>query len=313
MTFFLDGFILFILFIFLGVLADFLVENVTYIGKVLKIRIFTFGILLGLVTTLPELFLGIKASIDQVGALSVGNILGGVVVILGLVLGISLIFHREILTHSKLSSLLPMVFVIFFPIFLGFDGVFGFIDGIILLGLYFSLILYLYHKNHFGNSFGFGIVNKNNLSKALFLSIFGIVGILITSHFIVERTLRLLESVQVNELIIGLLVFSLGTNLPEIIIAVTSWKKKVFDLSLSHILSSTFTQVLVLGILAILHPIYFNVDSNYWMTAFFLGLVLILFAYFYHSDKKMDQREGWVLICVYILFIVTNFYFVLYL
>lgn len=306
MILFLDGLILFIL---LGVLADFLVENVTYIGKVLKIRIFTFGILLGLVTTLPELFLGIKASIDEVSALSVGNILGGVVVILGLVLGISLIFHREVLTHSKLSSLLPMVFVIFSPVFLGFDGVFDLIDGIIMVGLYLGLISYLYYKNHFGNSFGFGIVNKNNLSKALFLSIFGIIGILITSHFIVERTLQLLENIQVNELIIGLLVFSLGTNLPEIIIAITSWKKKVFDLSLSHILSSTFTQVLVLGLLAVLQPIYFNADSSYWITAFFLGPTLLLFAYFYHSDKKMDQREGWILICVYLLFIITSFSF----
>ncbi len=309
MTIVFDGLFLFLLFILLGVLADFLVENVTYIGKVAKIRIFTFGILLGLVTTLPELFLGIKASIDQVGALSVGNILGGVVVILGLVLGMSLVFHREIFTQSKLSSLLPMVFVIFSPILFGLDGSFGLFDGMSMIGLYLGLVLYLYNKNHFGNSFGFGIVNRNTLSKALFLSVSSIIGILITSHFIVERTLYLLESIQVNEFVIGVLIFSLGTNLPEIIIAITSWKKKVFDLSLSHILSSTFTQVLVLGILAILQPIYFNVDANYWITAFFLGLTLLLFAYFYHSDKKMNRGEGWILICVYLLFILTSFYF----
>ncbi len=313
MTIIFDGLLLFLLFLLLGILADFLVENVTHIGKALRIRIFTFGILLGLVTTLPELFLGIKASIDQVGALSVGNILGGVVVILGLVLGMSLILHREILTHSKLSSLLPMIFVIFSPILFGLDGSFGLFDGISMIGLYLGLIFYLYQKNHFGNSFGFGIVNRNTLNKALFLSVSSIIGILITSHFIVERTLHLLESIDVNEFIIGLLVFSFGTNLSEIIIAITSWKKKVFDLSLSHILSSTFTHVLVLGILAVFQPIYFKIDVNYWVTAFFLGITLLLFAYFYHSDKKMERREGWILVCVYFLFILTSFYFGLFL
>lgn len=104
----------------------------------------------------------------------------------------------------------------------------------------------------------------------------------------------------------GLLVFSIGTNLPEISIALTSWRKKTSELSLSHLLSSAFTNVLVLGILSFMQPIVFEVNATYWIMSIFLAVTLILFTYFYHSDRDMDRVEGAVLIGVYGLFLVVN-------
>ena len=52
-------------------------RNIKYIASALHIKLFAFGIVLGLITTLPELSVGINATIDGVAALSVGNLLSG--------------------------------------------------------------------------------------------------------------------------------------------------------------------------------------------------------------------------------------------
>lgn len=300
---------LLLLFIALGWSADFAVKNIKYLAVVLKIRLFAFGILLGLITSLPELSLGINATIDRAIALSVGNLFGGILVMLGLILGTSLIFNRKVATDGRLATLVPTVLIIFSPILFGVDGKFGLLDGLAMTGLYIGLIYYLYRLNHFSNNKHIEITDGNRVGKSIILAIAGIIGVIVASHWIVGITLDLLKYIQVSQLVIGLVVFSIGTNLPEISIAITSWRKKSSELSLSHLLSSSFTNVLIFGILAIIRPIVFDTNSAFWIVAFFLVIILVLFTYFYHSDKKMDWREGIILLVGYILFIAVNIYF----
>lgn len=310
MSVLIDSLSLLFLFAVLGVAADFAVKNIKYIASILKIRLFAFGILLGLITTLPELSVGISATIDGVASLSVGNLLGGIIVLLGLIIGASLLFNRQIVTDGKLKILIPEVAVIFSPILFGMDGSYGLLDGLAMVGLYLGLIFYLYFANH---SFGVSrleMINKNKIAKAILLSIAGIVFVLLASHWIVKITLDLLDYINVSKLVTGILIFAIGTNLPEITITITSWRKKTSELSLSHLLSSAFTNVLILGILASLRPIPFAVGPAYWVLAIFMGLVLISFLFFYHSNKKMDRREGFILLLIYALFLIVNFWIV---
>lgn len=309
MTILLNFLSLFLLFIVLGITANFVVENIKYIASVLKIRLFAFGILLGLITTLPELSVGINATIDRASSLSVGNLLSGIIVIFGLVLGVSLFLNRQIITDGKLSIVIPEVLVIFFSIILGLDGNYGLLDGLIMIVMYFCLIFYLYLVNHSFNLSHKEIINNNKIAKTIFFSIAGIVIILLTSHWIVGITLNLLNYINISKLAIGVLVFAIGTNLPEISIAITSWRQKTSELSLSHLLSSAFTNVLVLGILAVMRPINFEVGPTFWTLVVFLSAIMFLFLFFYHSGKKMDRREGLVLLTIYGLFLIVNFYF----
>ena len=309
MPIFLDILILIILFILLGWAADFAVKNIKYLGIVLKIRLFVFGILLGLVTSLPELSLGINATIDNAAALSVGNLLGGIVVMLGLILGSSLLINRKIATDGRLSTLIPTVLVIFSPVLFGIDGKYGLLDGLMMIVLYVGLIFYLYRANNSGISRNFEITDGNQIGKSILLAIVGVIGVLVASYWIVDITLNLLNYINVSQMVIGILVFSIGTNLPEISITVTALRKKTSELSLSHLLSSSFTNVLILGVLALIRPIVFDTNHTFWVAGIFLGVMLTLFAVFYYSGRKMDRREGAVLLIGYILFIAANVYF----
>lgn len=228
---------------------------------------------------------------------------------LGLILGTSLILNRKIATDGRLATLVPTVLVIFSPILFGVDGKFGLLDGLAMTGLYIGLIFYLYRLNHFSSNKHIEITDSNQVGKSIILAIAGIIGAIVTYHWIVEITLDLLNYIQVSQLVIGLVVFSIGTNLPEISIAITSWRKKSSELSLSHLLSSSFTNVFILGILVIIRPIFFDTNLTFWAVALLLGIILVLFTYFYHSGKKMDRREGAILLAGYILFIAVNIYF----
>lgn len=301
-----DIIVLFFLFIFLGIMADLVVRNISYLATVIKLKLFAFGIILGLITTLPELSVGLNATLDQAASLSVGNLLGGVMVILGLVLGVSLIFNRKIVTDGNFQTIIPEMAVIFLPVILGLDGRYGLGDGLILVGAYLALIFYLFRLNYNFTRPQLEFVLQKKVVKATLLSIVGVIFIILISNLIVKTTLDLLTYLDISRFLIGLLVFAIGTNLPEIFIAIMSWKEKTFELSLSHLLAAAFTHTLVLGILAVINPISFFVSKAYLLLAVFLGVLLVLFVFFYRSQKKLDRREGFALAGVYLLFLITN-------
>lgn len=309
MSILVNSIFLIFLFAILGLAADLAVRNIKYITLSLKMNFFTMGVLLGIITNLPELSVGINAAVEGESSLSVGNILGGIIVVIALITGISVIFNREIKSDSDFKILIPIALVIFSPFLLGLNGHYGILDGLILIALYLGLLFYLYRSKRSFNR-QIVLIERHKIIKALFLSIIGVILVMLSAHWIVGITLKLFEGTGVSNLVIGLLIFAIGTNLPELSIAFTSWKRKVSALSLSHLVSSAFTHVLVLGLLAVLRPIDFIVGPAYYSLFLFIILILILFVLFSRSNKSLERREGFVLLFVYFAFIATNIFLI---
>jgi len=311
MSIILNIIILLALFALLGLAADLAVKNIRLVALSLRMKLFALGIILGIMTTLPELSVGINATLEDAGALSVGNIMGGIVVLIGLILGASLILNRKVATADNLRSLLPASLVILSPFFLGVDGRFGIFDGVVMVALYVGLISYLYYLNRSPMSVGgLAIIGKRKIVKEIFIAILGIIAVMLISHWIIEFTLVLLEKVAASKLMIGLILFSIGTNLPEITITLTSWRRKSSDLSLSHLISSAFTNILVLGLLAILNPITFTIGPAYYALVFFVSLIIILLIIFSHTDKSLSRIEGAILLMIYVFFVAFNLFLI---
>lgn len=298
-----------ILFAILGWSADVAVKNIKLIALSLRMKLFALGIILGIMTTLPELSVGINATLEDAGALSVGNIMGGIVVLIGLILGSSLIANKKVATNDIVKSLIPTSFVILAPFILGIDGRFDAIDGIIMVLLYLILIFWLYRTNKSKEPISLiRITNRRKAAKEVLLSVGGVIIVMLTANWIIDLTMLLLDKVDVSKLLIGLILFSIGTNLPEITIAITAWRHKTPDLSLFHLVSSSFTLILVLGLLSILKPITFTIGPVYYALAFFVSLMIILLIIFSHTDKSLSRIEGAILLGVYFFFLATNIY-----
>ena len=309
MSLFFNILILIAIFAILGVSADIAVNNIRSIAKALRLKLFALGIVLGLFTTLPEFAVGINASLEGAGSISVGNIMGGVIVLIGLILGTSLILNKKVGTDNSLKTLFPACLVILSPFLLGIDGSYGFLDGLVMISLYAGLIFYLYYLNRDKNLDGqLAVIDKGKIGKSVVFAILGVILVMLASHWIVQITLGLLETIQVSKLFIGLILFAIGTNLPEITITLTAWRKKSSELSLSHLLSSVFTNIFVLGSLAVLSPINFETNLVYYVLVFFAVLIVSLLFIFAKSDRSLSRKEGGVLLLIYIIFVVINIF-----
>ena len=147
------------------------------------------------------------------------------------------------------------------------------------------------------------IFKKDNISKKILLIIIGLVGLILFSELIVRATLFLLKDYNISTFIVGLLIFSVGTNLPELIIAVRSFKRKVEELSFSNLIGSAMGNVLMIGILSSLKTIKIEVDYSYVFLLIFSFVFFTILYIFYKTDKLLSRSEGLVLLFLYLFFV----------
>jgi cation:H+ antiporter len=300
------------LFYILGKAADLVIVNVRNIGEKLGIQIFFLGILLGFLTSMPELFLGINSIIGGVQEVSLGNLMGGIIVLFGLVFGVSIFYNRKIKTNGRIMDFALAFIYMLFPLFLGLDGKIGIIDAFILIAVYVYIlyIFYIDQKKH--NHFEICLRNKDSdIFKKILHIIIGMILVVAVSSLIMKIFIYFLNGLQVSIFIIGLIVFSLGTNLPELIVAIRSFKRKASDLSTSNIIGSAISNIVIIGVLALFKPFEVQINSSYYALIFFTVLIFTVFLHFYKTDKALTRKEGMVLLLIYFSFLITQFNFLL--
>src|SRR3989344_5437375 len=244
-----------VLFYILGQAADFVIVNLRKLGESLGIQIFFLGLILGLITSLPELAIGITAFTSGLPSISVGNLLGGLVVLFGLILGGNLILNRTIATDGRVSGIAPVLLYLVAPLALAANGILTSLEGSVLLLGYPVLLLWLYRRNRTLGAKIETVLVQKKIAQRLLTVLFGVAIVLIVSNFIVKLTSTALSQTQVSGFVVGLLLFSLGTNLPEIIVTIRSWKRGAKTLSLSNILGSAMANIMLLGTFTFFKPV----------------------------------------------------------
>lgn len=302
--------ILILFFLVLGKSADFVVTRVKKISKDYKIPIVFSGLILGFFTSAPEFFIGIQSTVLGVSAISYGNLIGGIIVLFGLIAPLQIFLNKgmRIKNIFSIQELVAILIFLILPGVLMIDGSIYPIEGSVLFILYFALINFIslrdlaHHKNFF--------LDKKHLREFFFI-ILGLVAILISSHFIVTVSLRIIETYHLPLFLVGLTAFSIGTNLPELILTVRSWQKKSKDLAFGNMVGSAITNVLIIGMLSMVRPIQISIGAPFLVLLFFFIFLCILFTVLAVSGKRFTQREGLALLGVYIVFIITQI-FVIY-
>lgn len=298
--------ILLVLFYLLGKTADLVVQNIRLLGRRLGLNVYFLGLLLGAFTTGPEMSVAINSSVKGVPSAAFGNLMGGLVVIFGLILGASAILNRKIKTNDDGKNGFGLVlFYLFLPLLLSLDGSLGNYDGLILIILYFFIVYYLYRLNRakvHKNDTQIVASGKHSPYKNIFLAILGIVLLLIIANAILTLTGFLVASFKVSFFVIGLLLYALGTNLPEIIVTLHSFKNHLAGLAYAGLLGSALANVLVVGVLAYLNGFVVQFTGAFWILfAASLGLYALIF-FFHRSKQGFTRAEGWVMAGVYFAF-----------
>jgi cation:H+ antiporter len=295
------------LFIMLGFSARWVIHASMAIG--IKLRIggfFTGFVILGLLTSTPEFLVAINSVAEGYSSLSLGNLLGASLVLITLVTGISILTRGEvcILCMVRRRTLALFSFVVMLPVLLALDGVLSTVDGFVLIATYIAYLLYMLSREHL-YAVPAPITNGLSMRRSLAIFAVGAAVLIIASRFAVDIGRSLALETGISSLLIGLGIFSVGTNLPEIALALTARRASQRGFVFGDVLGSAAANTLIVGIVALLHPVTIHDTSSFLVAGSFLAVALILFSAFAHSDRRMKTGESIIMLAVYAAFLVA--------
>ncbi len=287
--------------------AGMIVSAVDRLAQKLKLSSFAMSFfVLGILTSIPEISVGINSIIDGDPEIFVGNLIGGTVVLYLLAIPILAVFGNGIILDHKLTTrnLVFSLLVVSAPAFLIIDGKITAYGGIFLILLYLALFYFIEKGKGLMEKVKDNIFHHNNhLLKDVSFILLGIAVIFLSSKYLVDMTIYYSEIISISPFIISLLLLALGTNLPELSLAVRAIYQGKTQVALGDYVGSAAANTLIFGVMTILNGKDIYVANNFLTTFFFIIFGLGLFFLFSRSKHDISRIEGFILLGVYLLFV----------
>lgn len=272
--------------------------------------------ILGIISSLPEVAIAIQSS-SEVPELSLGNLIGGSLVLLTLILGITIVKFKNVHFRGKFNQdeILMVLGVVGLGSIFVLDADLSILESAILIGLYVFYVIHLYSRYYrLSKSDQKPLeitVPATKLDRLLIMGLVGIVLLFISSSAIVEVIIRIGELTEFNEALMGIFVLGVGTNLPEIVILLRARDNDHEKLAIGNFIGSTVFNIAIVGLLGIMTG-GFEIEQfdTILIPSVFLAMGVVLFGIFSWTERQMKSIEGVGLICLYLLFLVAQAFFV---
>jgi len=305
-----------------------LVKGLIRMARYLALREFVIAFfVMAFAASLPNLFVGINSALHKIPELAFGDIVGQNMIDLTLAVGLAvLIGGGSIPVRSKMgqTSAIFTTVIAVLPLILILDKNLGRIDGLILLLAFVVYVFWLFSKEerfrkvYKVNKIDFLKPKKNHrpiIRFSIFLKNLGMVTLslillLLASWGVVQSAQVFSDALSLSLPIVGILIVSLGTALPETYFAIVSARKRQTWLILGNLMGSVIVcATLVLGIVVLISPIK-NIDfSPFAIARAFLVISAVFFLIVVRTDQKITKKEGLLLLGIYFLFLVTEIIF----
>jgi len=291
--------------------SNFLVRALVKVSRYAKLSEFAISfVLLAFATSLPEVFVGITSAIKGLPELSYSVAIGSNIVNLTFILGVTVIFAKGISVKGILqkSDGTYVSIVTLLILLLSADGHISRPDGAILLAAYGWYVITLirhrqYHRNNSQE------ISAKSFVFNLIIALLSVGGLLLSADILVDNTIVIAQSMGISVVLIGFILIAAGTSFPELVFELIAIKKHHKNLALGDLMGSVVTNgALVIGISAIIQPLFFQ-DMGVINTSFiFLVIILILFNIFLHTKKELSRWEGIVLVLIYFAYLATEYH-----
>lgn len=318
--------IIFLIIVFSFVLikaADLVIVAIRRITKGTKAKAFTISaIILAIGTSLPELSVGITSALEGNPSISLGDITGSNIANIALVAGLTSVFVGKVGVYGKYMRREVGTALVAgaLPIALLFDKSLSRVDGLILLAIYAAYASHFFRHRfeqiaeeqeqenfvwRFSRRFNHIAQRRKQEVGKLFV---GIALMLFSADAIVRLARFLAESFDIPTFLIGLVVVAIGTSLPEFAFSFRSLEEHEPSMFFGNLLGSTIANsTLVIGIVAVIHPIEVVAVNEYFLAVATFFLVFIVFWRFISSKNRLDRWEGGVLLLLYVVFLILEF------
>jgi len=304
--------------------ADLTIEALKSLAKKFGTGTFALSaIILAMATSLPELFVGITSAIEETPSLSLGNVLGANIANLSLVVGLAGLITGGVFVHEKVVTreILLATGAAVLPIFLLLDGSLNRVDGLVLLSVYFAYTTSFFKirfleigRYTMGGNYILRFVRhlgevEQKADKTLGHLFVGIAALLFSSNFIVEFATDFAKASGISIFVIGVIVISLGTTLPEVVVSIQSLKKSQPGVFFGNILGSLIVNsTLILGVVSVISPMEGGNMGDYIAALITLVVTLLLFWLFTRTKNRLERWEALTLLLVYVIFAVVEFF-----
>ena len=293
--------------------ADFIVNQSERIALRFNISEFVIGAtIIALGTSLPEMAASISASVSGKPEIALANAIGSNIFNITLVLGVIFLIsksinpNRDFFAKDTTWALVPIMLFLLMSI----DGIISSFDAILLLCLMGAYILFLLNDCH--------NLDENNIEelkaeedsfgwlKILLLLSIGFVFVVIGAHFAIESASSIALDFGLSEWVIGIIMISFGTSLPELVISISAALKGKVDMAIGNIIGSNLANTtLVIGSAALVKDLPISLTDNVFDIATMVAATILLI--YITANKLYSKPAGIALLIILALFLEHTF------
>jgi cation:H+ antiporter len=276
--------------------SEIAVDRLIKIATLLGASLFSVGFIVSSIgSDMPEIFNGVLSSYLGHGNISIGNSFGSVNAQISLILGVIPFFCTFCRLIPRTFAIVGIteVGILLIAVALTSDGSVTRIDASILIILWAISILIL---RRFGED-KIAVEESETLkppetgiSKLILHIIIGFIGIAIGSYLVIESVIALSKTFGVSEYLISFFILSIGTSLPELVVAISAIRRRYFELAVGDIIGSCVVDAtLAIGVGTLLFPIKVNGREVLFTGSYaiFVSLMVVsVLSYRQFHDKK---------------------------
>ncbi|MEE4197510.1 MAG: calcium/sodium antiporter [Bacteroidales bacterium] len=133
----------------------------------------------------------------------------------------------------------------------------------------------------------------------------GLLLLIFSGDFLVRGSVSLAAHLKVSKLVIGVVIVSIGTSAPELVVSLDAALKGHPDISVGNVVGSNIANIaLILGLSAIIHPVKVKRKSvpADWLVMMIASLLLLVFS----VNLKLQFFEGILMVLLLTLYIVRS-------
>lgn len=280
-------------------------------GAALALRLGLNALVVGLTviaygTSSPEMVVSVSASLQDNGAIAIGNVVGSNICNIALILGVcalvsplsasAQIIRREIPIMIGVSVVLAAM--------LWDEQLSRLEGGVLFVGIVVYTVLTVRDaraetkgkaEQEYGEDFPAGSMG---LGKSVLLVVAGLGVLVVASQLFVGGAVVLAKSWGVTEAVIGLTVVAVGTSMPELATSLVAAVRGHGDVAIGNVVGSNIFNVLgILGIAALINPIDTSGLSRVDLATMVVAALAMLPAA--RSGGVISRLEGAVLLFAY--------------
>ncbi|WP_457606235.1 calcium/sodium antiporter [Nitratifractor sp.] len=290
--------------------ADVLVAQSEKIALRFRISEYVIGAtLIALGTSLPEMAASIAASYNGKPEIAISNVIGSNILNITLVLATVFLIARHINPHrdffAKDSSWALFPVLIF--IVMAMNGSFSRFDGALLILLMGGYLLFLKQNGQEVLALEEHEIEEAEESsfswiRTILLLLVGFVLVIVGAEFTVESASSIARSLGVSEWVIGIVMISMGTSMPELIVSIVAAGKGKADMAIGNIIGSNMANItVVLGGAALVKNMQLDMKPYLFDISVMIAATLMLV--FITANRMYSKPAGISLLVLLALFL----------